>query len=72
MTVFAQHPTAIIRGRLLSRPQLLTGKLRYIKTVTKHFQTFLYKMNVHYVTYLICPHLNDHLSINCNAFYIIM
>ena len=29
MTVFAQNPAAIIRGQLLSRPWLLTGKLRY-------------------------------------------
>ena len=31
MTVFAQHPAAFIQGRLLSRPQLLTGKLRYVQ-----------------------------------------
>ena len=33
MTVFAQHPAANIRGRLLSRPRLLTGKLRYTKYI---------------------------------------
>ena len=30
MTVFAQHPAAFIRGQLLSRPRLLTGKLWYL------------------------------------------
>ena len=29
MTVFAQHPEAIILGWLLCRLQLLTGKLQY-------------------------------------------
>ena len=30
MTVFAVHPEAIIQGRLLYRPRLLTGKLWYV------------------------------------------
>ena len=41
--------------------------------MTKCFQNFLHKMNNHYVTYvLIGPHINDHLSINCNTFDIII
>ena len=30
MTAFVVYPEAIIRGRLLQRPRLLTGKIRYI------------------------------------------
>ena len=35
-------------------------------------QKFLREMNNRYMTYLVVPHINDHLSINCKAFDIII
>ena len=35
-------------------------------------KTFLHEMNNCNVTYLISPHINDHLSINCNTFDIVI
>ena len=41
--------------------------------MTKHFPNFfLCEMNNCYVTYLIGPHINDRLSINCNTFDIVI
>ena len=36
MTVFAQHPEAIIQLGLLHGPRLLTGKLWYTVTTKEH------------------------------------
>ena len=33
---------------------------------------FLHKINIRHVTYLISPQINDHLSINCNTFDIVI
>ena len=39
--------------------------------MTKSSQKFLREMNNRYVPYLAVPHINDHLSINCEAFDIV-
>ena len=40
--------------------------------MTKSFTKILHEMNNHYVTYLAVPHINDRLSINCEAFDIVI
>ena len=41
MTAFIVNPGAIIRGRLLYRPRLLTGKIRYSMSIPtiKYYRT---------------------------------
>ena len=43
---------------------------KYTKTMTS--QKFLCEMNNCYMTYLVVPHINDRLSINCKAFDIVI
>ena len=46
---------------------------KYAYTMTKRFpKKILHEMNYRYVTYLIGPHINDRLSINCNTYAIVI
>ena len=40
--------------------------------MTKRFPNFIVQKGIRHVRYLIGPHINDNLSIKCNAFNIII